>query len=254
MEHEPDVDLVKVDHPEQFPLAAATAYDAAPKLDVTGVVNPDVSRNVPVISLASGRVLEIHAKLGDTVTKGQLLMRVQAADIAQAFSDYRQAVADETLAAAQLARAQLLFDKGAIAQKDLEVAQDADVKAKVTVETALEHLKRAGRRHRLIPHPSWNLCARVRRHYRPAGDRGRRHAGPGTRPTRSPSPTSRTSGSSATFTRTISHSCAWARFADIRLNAYPDLRLEGRIDNIGRGPRSQHSAPPRCASRWTIPG
>ena len=144
VEDEPDANTVKVDHPEQFPLAAATAREAAPQVNVTGVVNPDVSRTVPVISLASGRVVEIHAKLGDTVTKGQLLMRVASSDISSAFSDYRHAKADETLAAAQLSRAQLLYDKGAIPQKDVEVAQDAEEKAKVDVETALERLKVLG--------------------------------------------------------------------------------------------------------------
>ena len=42
-----DVSLFSVDHPEQFPLTAAVAYSAAPKLVVTGTVNPDISRNVP---------------------------------------------------------------------------------------------------------------------------------------------------------------------------------------------------------------
>jgi cobalt-zinc-cadmium efflux system membrane fusion protein len=141
---EPDASMVKVEHPEQFPLAVATAREAVPETNVTGVVNPDVSRTVPVISLASGRVVEIHAKLGDTVAKGQLLMRVQSSDISSAFSEYRHAKADEKLAAAQLSRAQLLFDKGAIAQKEVELAQDADEKAKVDVETALERLKVLG--------------------------------------------------------------------------------------------------------------
>jgi len=36
-----------VDHPEQFPLAIATERMAAPELNVTGSVNPDVSRQVP---------------------------------------------------------------------------------------------------------------------------------------------------------------------------------------------------------------
>jgi cobalt-zinc-cadmium efflux system membrane fusion protein len=144
VEQEPSADLVKVDHPEQFPLATAAARSVAPELNVTGVVNVDVSRNVPVISLASGRVVEIRAKLGDTVTQGQLLMRVQSSDISGAFSDYRHAVADEVLAHAQLDRAQLLFDKGAIAQKDVEVAQDAEAKAKVDVETSQEHLRVLG--------------------------------------------------------------------------------------------------------------
>jgi cobalt-zinc-cadmium efflux system membrane fusion protein len=136
--------LVQVDHPERFALATATRHMATAELKVTGVVSADISRNVPVISLASGRILEIHARLGDTVTQGQLLMRVQSADISQACSDYRQAVADEKLARTQLARSLVLFDKGAIAKKDLEAAQEVEEKASVAVETALERLRVLG--------------------------------------------------------------------------------------------------------------
>jgi cobalt-zinc-cadmium efflux system membrane fusion protein len=138
--HESDGSVFRVDHPELFPTTTAGQQDAAPELKTTGSVSPDVSRSIPVISLASGRIVEIDARLGDTVSKGQLLLKVQSQDIAQAFSDYRQAVADETLAKAQLERAKVLLEKGAIAAKDQEVAEDADIKAKVTMETALEHL------------------------------------------------------------------------------------------------------------------
>src|SRR5690349_10655721 len=117
---EVDVNVVKVNRPDHFPLVSAVEHKALPELTVTGVVSPDVSRNVPVISLASGRIVEIRARLGDSVAKGQLLLRVQSADVSQAFPDYRQAVADETLAHAQLERAKLLYDKGAIARKDVE--------------------------------------------------------------------------------------------------------------------------------------
>src|SRR5271167_2272992 len=69
---EPDLDAnnFKVDHPDQFPLVKAIEHKAAPALNVTGVVQPDISRAVPVISLASGRVIEVKARLGDTVKKG----------------------------------------------------------------------------------------------------------------------------------------------------------------------------------------
>src|ERR1700738_3664698 len=60
VEHESDINVVKVDHPEQFPLATAGQHNAAPELKVTGAVSPDVSRNIPVISLASGRGGELH--------------------------------------------------------------------------------------------------------------------------------------------------------------------------------------------------
>ena len=98
VQSERDASRVKVEHPERFPLATVIAHATAPLLNVTGVVSADVARSVPVVSMAAGRVVEIHARLGDKVSKGQLLMRVQSADVADAFSDYRQAVADERLA------------------------------------------------------------------------------------------------------------------------------------------------------------
>src|SRR6476646_12282497 len=86
VEHEQDGALVKVEHPELFPTAVVSRRASAPELSVTGVVGVDVARSVPVVSMASGRIVEIRARLGDTVKKGQLLMRVQSADLAEAFS------------------------------------------------------------------------------------------------------------------------------------------------------------------------
>jgi cobalt-zinc-cadmium efflux system membrane fusion protein len=133
-----------VDHPAQFPLATAAAYPVAPKLVVTGTVNPDINRNVPVISLATGRVVAIHARLGDAVKKGQVLLSIRSDDVAGGFSDYRKALADETLARTQLERSKELYDHGAISQNDLQVAQDTEDKAKVDVETFAEHLRLLG--------------------------------------------------------------------------------------------------------------
>jgi cobalt-zinc-cadmium efflux system membrane fusion protein len=107
-------------------------------------VNPDIARTVPVISLASGRVVDIRARLGDTVRKGQLLMRVERADVSRAFSDYRKALADEVLARTQLDRAKDLYAHGAISLNDFQIAQDAEDKAKVDVETTEEHLRLIG--------------------------------------------------------------------------------------------------------------
>jgi membrane fusion protein, heavy metal efflux system len=142
--HKRGASLITVDNPERFALVAATQHADTPELKVTGVVSADVARNVPVISLATGRILEIHTRLGDTVTKGQLLMRVQSVDISDAFSDYKQAVADEVLAEAQYQRSKILYDKGAIALKDLEIAHDTEEKADVAVDAAAEHLRVLG--------------------------------------------------------------------------------------------------------------
>jgi membrane fusion protein, heavy metal efflux system len=222
----------KVDHPEQYPLITAGAHEAAPELNVTGTVSPDVSRNIPVVSLASGRVVDLRARLGDTVTKGQLLMRVQSADIAQAFSDYRQAVADETLAHAQLERAKLLYDHGAVALNDLQVAQDAADKAKVTLETTVEHLHVLGAD---VNHPSPIVEIRAPTSGVITDQQVTNAAG--------------VQGLSSPNLFTISDlSHVWVmcdvyendlpfvrlgEYATIHLNAYPNLDLKGWIGNIG---------------------
>ena len=128
-----NVSLLSVERPEQFALSTATARATVSKLVVTGTVSPDILRSVPVISLPSGRIVAIHAKLGDTVHKGQLLLQVQSSDVAGAFSDYRKAVNDERLARYQLDRAKILYDKGAISKSALETLDDAEQNAAVVL-------------------------------------------------------------------------------------------------------------------------
>jgi len=232
VENETDSSLFKVDNAQQFPVVAAGERDKAPELKTTGSVNADVSRNIPVISLASGRIVEIDARLGDTVTKGQLLLKIQSQDISQAFSDYRQAVADEELAKAQLERAKILLEKGAIAKKDEEVAEDAEVKAKVTTETAVEHLRVLGAD---MQHPSSiiEIHAPV--------------SGVITDQQVTAAAGVKTLDNSPNLFTISDLSKVWiicdvyendlsfvheGEYADIHLNAYPNVILKGRIQNI----------------------
>jgi cobalt-zinc-cadmium efflux system membrane fusion protein len=139
-----DAALFSVEHPEQFPLAPAAEHPTTSELVVTGTVMPDVSRSVPVVSLASGRVIAIHTRLGDTVQKGQLLITIRSDDVSGGYSNYRMAAADEILGRTQYERAKDLYEHGAIALNDLQVAQDTEDKAKVAVDTAAEHLRLLG--------------------------------------------------------------------------------------------------------------
>jgi cobalt-zinc-cadmium efflux system membrane fusion protein len=232
VEHEGDASLVQVDHAAQFPLATAIEYKAAPQLTATGVVTPDISRTVPVISIASGRVVEIRARLGDTVKKGQLLLRVQSADISGAYSDYRKAVADELLANTQFERAKGLYDHGAISLNDFQVAEDTENKAKVDVETTAEHLRVLGAP---LDHPSGivDIVAPVA----------------GVITDQQVTNAAGVQGLSSTNPFTISDlTSVWilcdvyendlsdvrlGDSADVRLNAYPDQVVSGRISNIG---------------------
>jgi membrane fusion protein, heavy metal efflux system len=232
VEHEEDVNVVKVEHPEQFPLFTAIEHAAASQLVATGVVSPDVSRTVPVISIATGRVVEIKARLGDTVKKGQLLMRVQSADIAAAFSDYRKAQADEKLASVQLERAKLLYERGAFSLNDYQTAEDVENKARVDVETAAEHLHVLGSP---LDHPSGVVdvdapVSGVITDQQVTNAAG--VAGLG-----SPNPFTISDLSHVWILCDVYEndlaSVHVGETAEIRLNAYPDKAFRGEIANIG---------------------
>jgi cobalt-zinc-cadmium efflux system membrane fusion protein len=139
-----DPSLVHVEHPEHFPLVSAVDYQATSSLNVTGSVNPDVSREIPVISIASGRVVAVHVRLGDYVHKGQLIMEVQSTDITNAFDQYLKAVNDERLARVQLDRDNLLYSKGAIPKSQVEIAQDAEDDALADLKAAEQQLNVLG--------------------------------------------------------------------------------------------------------------
>jgi cobalt-zinc-cadmium efflux system membrane fusion protein len=139
-----NLNLVTVDKPEQFPLAVAERVDVADQLQVTGSVFPDIAREVPVISLASGRVVDIKARLDDYVKKGELLLKVQSPDITNAFDLYLKAVNDEQLANKAYVRAKDLSDHGAISLGMLEQAEDTEKDAQADLTAADEQLKTLG--------------------------------------------------------------------------------------------------------------
>jgi len=226
-----DANNFKVDHPELFPLVAATEYKAAPALNVTGVVQPDISRAVPVISLASGRVVEVKARLGDVVEKGQLLLRVRSNDISGAYQAYLKAVNDERLARQQLQRAQTLFDKGAIAKSALEAAEDAEQDAKVDLDTFAEQLRLLGVDK---DHPS-GIVDVVAPISGVITDQQVTNAA-GVQGLSGPNPFSISDLSYVWIICDVYENdldaVRMGETADIRLNAYPDKVFKGRIDNI----------------------
>ena len=232
VEHEQDVNVFKVDHPEQFPLFTAIERAATTQLVATGVVSPDVSRTVPVISIATGRVVEIKARLGDVVKKGQVLLRVQSADMSGAFSDYRKAVADEKLARIQFERAKLLYDKGAISLNDFQTAEDVENKAQVDVENTTERLRVLGGS---IDQPAAIVDIRA-----PVSgvitDQQVTNAA-GVAGLGSPNPFTISDLSYVWILCDVYEndlaSVHVGETSEIRLNAYPDKVLRGRIGNIG---------------------
>ena len=229
-----DVELFQVSGADRFSIATAGAQHGTSTLNVTGSVNPDISRTIPVISLANGRVVDIHARLGDFVHKGQLLMEVQSTDISAAFDLYLKAVNDERLARAQLDRSKILYDKGATPKSQLEIAENAELDAKTDLTAAEQQLKVLG-----VDKSNPGAAIKI---YAPATGviiaQNTTSAG---------AVGVNLSGSSTSFTiADLSH--VWiicdvfendlamvhlGQTADIHLTAYPDRTLSGTVSDVG---------------------
>jgi cobalt-zinc-cadmium efflux system membrane fusion protein len=231
-----DMNLLTIDSKDvaKFPLVAASQIESASELTATGAVFPDVSREVPVISLANGRVVDIKTRLDDNVKKGQLLLKVQSPDITSAFNAYLKASNDEQLANKAYLRAEDLLKHGAISQAQLEAAEDTAKNAKADLTAAEEQLKTLGvdKNH---PSSIVNVHAPisgviVAQNVTNAGAAG-----------------VSLSGSATAFT-IADLSTVWivcdvyendisklqlGQQAKIKLNAYPDRPLSGRISDIG---------------------
>lgn len=136
--------IVNVDNPQQYPTVAAERVDEPDELRATGAVFPDISREVPVISLANGRVVAIKTRLDDNVKKGQLLFQVQSPDVTNAFDAYLKAVNDEQLNNKAYLRADDLYKHGAISKAMLEQTEDAERDAKADLAAAEQQLDLLG--------------------------------------------------------------------------------------------------------------
>lgn len=137
-------DMVTIEHPDEFPLLTAGRIEAPHRLSVTGSVFPDINREIPVISLASGRVVDVRVTLDQDVTKGQLLMKVQSPDVINAFDTYLKAVNDEQMANKAYMRTKDLYAHGAISQAMVEQAKDGEDDAKADLDAANHELSTLG--------------------------------------------------------------------------------------------------------------
>jgi membrane fusion protein, heavy metal efflux system len=229
-----DMSLVSVDRPELFPLVESESYDAPAELNVTGTVFPDIAREIPVISLASGRVVDIKARLDDYVKKGQLLLKIQSPDSSNAFDTYLKARNDEIMNNKAYVRAKDLYAHGAISQGTLEQAEDAENDSLADLKAAEEQLQTLGidKDH---PSPVVNVYSPI------SGVIVQQFV------TQAAAAGVTFSGSATAFT-VADLSSVWVicdvyendipklavgQEATIKLNAYPDRPLKGRISDIG---------------------
>lgn len=234
IEEAPDVSVITVERSEQFPLVKVESRKGREELKVNGSVAPDVNRTVPVNALSGGRVTDIRTRLGDEVVKGQVLLRIHSPDLSAAFSDYQKFRADELLARRQFERARLLYSHGAIAQKEVQMAEYTHEKAKVDVQTAAERIRILGGD---LNHPSpvFDVKAPISGTIVEQNTAG----GAGVKSLDNAPNLFTVADLSRVWVLCDVYENNLSRvhcgdYADVRLNAYPDRVLKGRITNISR--------------------
>ncbi|RXH20077.1 efflux RND transporter periplasmic adaptor subunit [Bradyrhizobium guangzhouense] len=122
-----------------------------------GKVAVDEDRSTPVFSPYAGRVTKLLAKPGESVTQGQPLFTIEAADTVQAQNDFIAAMTSQNkaksaleLADIQYKRAKDLYEGRAIPLKDYQQAEATQVQAQNDMRSAVTALEAANNKLRIL--------------------------------------------------------------------------------------------------------
>jgi len=105
-------------------LGSVAPHSLGTAIAASGRVTFDALRVAHVFSPVTGRVTAIRAKLGERVTKGQLLTSIVSPDMGQASSDLSKAEADVIAAQHDYKRKKELFAVHAASAADVEASED----------------------------------------------------------------------------------------------------------------------------------
>lgn len=137
-------EAAETEHPRKtIQTAPAEFRTVSAELVIPASVQPDPGRVVHVFAPVSGRLLELRVKPGDAVRSGQPVAVVQSSDVSSARSDFEKAKAQAHRSESALNRITLLFQHGAVAEKEVE-----DAKAQAALDAS--ELARAQQRLRLL--------------------------------------------------------------------------------------------------------
>jgi len=125
-------------HLRIVPVATSTWAIA---IHTTGTVDFDADHTTQAITQVNGPISRILVDTGAQVKAGEALLYVSSPDVANAISAYRKARNQQQLAQLTLNRTQVLLDRGAVAQKDLEAAQATFNDSATDVQNSLQALR-----------------------------------------------------------------------------------------------------------------
>lgn len=116
----------------------------ADAVTVTGTIEPNRERIAHVLPRVPGRIVNVSAKLGDSVRQGQTLATIESIEVGEAYSAHAQALADAEVAARAFERAERLHNEQIIPGKEYQRARAEFDKTRAQARAAADKLKMLG--------------------------------------------------------------------------------------------------------------
>jgi membrane fusion protein, heavy metal efflux system len=114
------------------------------RLTLPGTLQPDPQRSVTVRARSGGRILRVLVDVGSRVAEGQVLARLEGAEVTAALARYRTAVARAAAARESLARAERLLEIRGISRGERDARAAEATAADAEAEAARQDLRRLG--------------------------------------------------------------------------------------------------------------
>ncbi|HEX4052518.1 MAG TPA: efflux RND transporter periplasmic adaptor subunit, partial [Steroidobacteraceae bacterium] len=221
-------------------IAQATERTFTLDRDTVGVVDFDEDLTVQVSPPYQGRIVELRARAGDRVRRGQVLFTIDSPDLLQAESTLISAAATLDLSSKALQRAKGLYAIKGMAQKDYEQAISAQQTAEGAYQAARDAVRIFGKSDAQIDRivAQRRVDARMPVPSPIDGVVTARNAAPGTlvQPGASPAPYAvadlRTKWLLAEVPEDEVPSLRLGQSVDVRLSALPGRTFQGRISYI----------------------
>ena len=125
-------------------LASAGAASIRHEVVLPGEIRFDEDRTAHVVPRVTGVVASVHARLGEAVTKGQLLAVIQSGTVSDQRSELQTAQKRLALAKATYQREKQLWDERISAEQDHQQARQAWQEAEIAVANAAQKLSAIG--------------------------------------------------------------------------------------------------------------
>jgi len=210
--------------------------------EAVGSIDFNEEMSVQVFTNYPGRIIELFAKVGDEVSKGQRLFTIDSPDLIQAESTLISAAGVLELHTRALNRAKGLYETRAIAQREVEQAASEQQSAEGALKAARDSVRLFGKTDaeidRIIAERRLDPVLVIRSPI--SGRVTARNAAPGlfVQPGNPPAPYAVTDISTMWMVANVAESDVPAlkvgQQVTVKVKAYPDRVFEGRISTIAQ--------------------